>query len=244
MHLCDCRQSSSIPEQTCVVRPAPVPLPRLLADMAARNLKQSRPNLEPLASDEIEKVVARAVANNQVEAIEREIENQMSRDFVMVGSGHRGYAGGPPPPTAAGLPKSTPTGAPAPSTTSVHAAVPHGPAGPPPPTPVWEGREFRIPSVVQTPMPTGIRTIQEWALTLLILPKFKDRKWSYGQLIQIAWDDADVLSYVRWIKNSYADSIPKPGKASDLAGFLKAVHYPAEERHEYLTNRRQFASGS
>ena len=45
MHLCDCRQSSSIPEQTCVVRPAPVPLPRLLADMAARNLKQSRPNL-------------------------------------------------------------------------------------------------------------------------------------------------------------------------------------------------------
>ena len=53
-----------------------------------------------------------------------------------------------------------------------------------------------------------------------------------------------MLSYVKWLKSAYGESKPVPGKASDVAGFLKAIHYPAEERHEFLTNRRQFATNS
>ena len=152
--------------------------------MAARNLKQSRPSLEPLAADEIEKLVNRAVANNQVETLEREIQLQTSRDYVMVGNVPRGYAGGPPPPTAAGAPTASMT---APGPNFSHAAVPGGPQGPPPPQAFWEQDQFNILSVVRGPLPSGVRTIQEWALTLLTLPKYKDRKWSYGELIRVAW---------------------------------------------------------
>ena len=48
---------------------------------------------------------------------------------------------------------------------------------------------------------------QEWALTVLTLPKLEDQKWSYGRLVRVAW--VMPRSCRKWIKSSYADTPPK-----------------------------------
>ena len=57
------------------VWPVSVP-PQRRATMAARNLKQARSHLEPVARDEMTNIVSRVVANNQLEVLLAEIETQ------------------------------------------------------------------------------------------------------------------------------------------------------------------------
>ena len=40
----------------------------------------------------------------------------------------------------------------------------------------------------------------------------------------------ELSTYLKWVLKKFGNEEPKSGKASDLAGFLKAVAYPMEER--------------
>ena len=65
-----------------------------------------------------------------------------------------------------------------------------------------------------------------------MLPKYGSKRWSYRKLLENAWHDKEILSYLRWIKSTYFQDADKPvaGKASDLAAFLIATNYPIMER--------------
>ena len=91
---------------------------------------------------------------------------------------------------------------------------------------------YTLPTVPQTDLPTGVPNLATWARTLLVLPKYADKRWSYRRLLENAWNDKDILSYLRWIRSTYYQDASKPtlGKASDLAAFLLAVDYPIMER--------------
>ena len=53
--------------------------------------------------------------------------------------------------------------------------------------------------------------------------------------------DREMLSYLKWVVNKFGDTEPRPGKASDLAGFLKAVSYPFNERMQAIDEQRPVA---
>ena len=105
------------------------------------------------------------------------------------------------------------------------------------PTPEAEGPEvFVLPIEPATPLPRGVPSLYKWSRTLLVLPKYREKRWSYMELLQHAWMDKDVMSYVKWVKNTYFQEAKKPqgGKASDLAAFILAAGYPVEERYQVI----------
>ena len=95
---------------------------------------------------------------------------------------------------------------------------------------------FVMPRTTTRKLPHGVQDLATWGKTLLVLPKFAEKKWSYRKLLEVGWNNRDVLSYIRWIRNTYYQDAekPTPGKASDLAAFLIAVDYPAMERMGYV----------
>ena len=95
---------------------------------------------------------------------------------------------------------------------------------------------YILPTRPATPLPAGVSSLYQWSRTLLVLPKFREKRWSYMQLLQVAWEDKDVMSYVKWIKNTYFQEAKKPlaGKASDLAGFILAADYPIDRRYQMI----------
>ena len=98
-----------------------------------------------------------------------------------------------------------------------------------------------MPSMQLGVLPKGVKTLEQWSKTLCELPKLREQKWSYGRICQEAWNDRELLSYLKWITNKFGDSEPKAGKASDLAGFLKAVSFPFNERMQSIDERRPVA---
>ena len=95
-----------------------------------------------------------------------------------------------------------------------------------------------LPVQSATALPRGVPTLAKWSRTLLVLPKFREKKWCYFDLLQQAWNDKEVMSYVKWIKNTYYTDAQKPvgGKASDLAAFLLATAFPIESRYQEICN--------
>ncbi|CAE7752069.1 GIP [Symbiodinium sp. CCMP2456] len=92
--------------------------------------------------------------------------------------------------------------------------------------------EYKLPRVTSHRLPHGLSSLQQWGRSLLTLPKFAEKKWSYKKILEVGWNDKDVLSYLRWIRSTYYQdaSRPVPGKASDLAAFLIATDYPIMAR--------------
>eukprot|EP00439_Symbiodinium_sp_Y106_P043707 s309_g5.t1 len=93
-------------------------------------------------------------------------------------------------------------------------------------------RDYILPTVTRHALPHGLPDLKTWGRTLLTLPKYAENKWSYKVLLEKAWHSREILSYLRWIKNTYHQDAQKPvaGKASDLAAFLIATEYPIMER--------------
>ena len=233
--------------------------------MAARNAKQARSQLQPLTVAEMTQFlefVNRGRANGQLDGLLAQarihvagIDEQMSptsdsdAGFSMVGegpqsSGARAAPKGPPP-------------FPAPPTPSPRAST-CVPGGPPPPTtagttsvPVnTEYAEaiaiarldvFPTPTAPKAPLAPGVHDLATWSKTLFELPKYRDLKLSYKGLRTKAWDDVNMLSYIRWIGSTYAQEArnPKAGKASDFAAYLLAVKFPAAERQKEIDGRRR-----
>ena len=96
--------------------------------------------------------------------------------------------------------------------------------------------EYVLPAQPVGNLPKGIPSLAKWGKTLLVLPKYKDKKWSYLQILKEAWNDRDILSYLKWIKNTYFQEAqnPKGGKASDLAAFILACDYPVDRRFQEI----------
>ena len=84
---------------------------------------------------------------------------------------------------------------------------------------------FTIPLMTRVSLPPGIDSLDMWAKSLFVLPKYKDLKLSYKGLLNRAWNDAGMLSYIRWLSSTYdvESSDPKPGKATDFVAFVRAV---------------------
>ena len=101
-----------------------------------------------------------------------------------------------------------------------------------------QGDVYILPVQSATALPRGVPTLAKWSRTLLVLPKFREKKWCYFDLLQQAWNDKEVMSYVKWIKNTYYTDAQKPvgGKASDLAAFLLATAFPIESRYQEICN--------
>ena len=198
------------------------------------------------------------------------IDEQMSptsdsdAGFSMVGEGPQSSGAwaapkGPPPPpgygrkpTPSALPKGPPPPTPSPRASTCV------PGGPPPPTtagttsvPVnTEYAEaiaiarldvFLMPTAPKAPLAPGVHNLATWSKTLFELPKYRDLKLSYKGLLTKAWDDVNMLSYIRWIGSTYAQEArnPKAGKASDFAAYLLAVKFPAAERQKEIDGRRR-----
>ena len=191
--------------------------------------------------------------------------------FSVVNEGSRNSGGqaapkGPPPPPGYAAatrghgnkssPSAMPKGPPPPATSA--STWPSMPGGPPPPTsagakPTSIHMEqtdvtaiarleiFRMPTVAKTPLAPGVPDLQTWSKTLFELPKYRSLQLSYKGILAKAWDDASMLSYIRWIGNTYAQEAknPKAGKASDFAAFLLAVGFPAAERQKEVEGRRR-----
>ena len=184
--------------------------------------------------------------------------------FSMVGegpqsSGARAAPKGPPPPpgygrkpTPSALPRGPPPPTPSPSPSTCV------PGGPPPPTAAGttsvpmntEYAEaiatarldvFPMPTVPKAPLAPGVPDLVTWSKTLFELPKYRELKLSYKGLLMKAWDDVNMLSYIRWIGSTYAQEArnPKAGKASDFAAYLLAVKFPAAERQKEIEGRRR-----
>ncbi|CAE7322055.1 RE2, partial [Symbiodinium sp. CCMP2456] len=100
--------------------------------------------------------------------------------------------------------------------------------------------QYVLPLRTNKPLPHGVQDVATWGRSLLVLPKYAEKKWSYRQLLEHAWNDREILSYLRWIRSSYYQEASNPvaGKASDLAAFLIAVDYPALERLGKVGPRR------
>ncbi|CAE7296093.1 RE1, partial [Symbiodinium sp. CCMP2456] len=98
--------------------------------------------------------------------------------------------------------------------------------------------EYVLPTAHVGKLPRGIPSLARWGQTLLILPKYKEKKWSYLQLLQFAWNDKDAMSYIKWVKNTYYHDAkdPKGGKASDLAAFVLACDCPIDRRYQEIHN--------
>ncbi|CAE7232443.1 RE1 [Symbiodinium sp. CCMP2456] len=104
-------------------------------------------------------------------------------------------------------------------------------------TPAGENsEEYVLPTAHVGKLPRGIPSLARWGQTLLILPKYKEKKWSYLQLLQFAWNNKDAMSYIKWVKNTYYHDAkdPKGGKASDLAAFVLACDYPIDRRYQEI----------
>ena len=98
--------------------------------------------------------------------------------------------------------------------------------------------------VPQTPLgevPELCPDLATWGKTLFALPKFRDLKLSYKGFLIRAWQDTNMLSYIRWLRNSYhfEAKTPKNGKASDFVAYVIAVAYPAAERLEFLESQKR-----
>ena len=116
----------------------------------------------------------------------------------------------------------------------------------PPPSPgsvsttaqmVQSAREetYVIPTTTGYPLPRGVPDLHTWAREL---PKLKERRWSYGRLAREAYNDIELLSYVKWLMVNYKEAAqkPEPKKASDYAAFLLAIDYPAVARYAELSS--------
>ncbi|CAE7253169.1 GIP [Symbiodinium sp. CCMP2592] len=168
---------------------------------------------------------------------------------------------GPPTPQPVNAPRNdAPRGPPTPQ--PVNGPRRDAPRGPPPPTGAYAGRQapaspatsdlftsdvesfstiqdqmameddYQLPRNACKPLPKGVPDLATWGRTLLVLPKYASLRWSYRKLLEKAWHDKEILSYLRWIKSTYYQDAEKPvaGKASDLAAFLIATDYPIMER--------------
>ena len=100
---------------------------------------------------------------------------------------------------------------------------------------------FPMPTASKAPLAPGVHDLATWSKTLFELPKYRDLKLSYKGLLTKAWDDVNMLSYIRWIGSTYAQEArnPKAGKASDFAAYLLAVKFPAAERQKEIDGRRR-----
>ena len=100
--------------------------------------------------------------------------------------------------------------------------------------------QYVLPLATDKPLPHGVPDVATWGRSLLVLPKYAEKKWSYRQLLEHAWNDREILSYLRWLRNTYYQEANNPvaGKASDLAAFLIAVDYPTMERLGTVGPRR------
>ena len=58
---------------------------------------------------------------------------------------------------------------------------------------------YVLPTTTNSVLPRGVPDIHTWARTLFELPKLKDRRWSYGRLCREAYNDIDLISYVKWL---------------------------------------------
>ena len=138
------------------------------------------------------------------------------------------------------------------STTSDYTIVSHGNAPPLATTTQstrvsghgYDNEQFVIPNEPAAPLPPDVKSLQAWTRSMFNLPKFAAKKWSYGKLLEQAWDDADAVRYLSWLQNAYQHEAknPKPNKASDFVAYLNAVNYPVKERLELVQSRqaRQF----
>ena len=224
--------------------------------MVARNSKQPRSQVEPLSTAEIfnlYSLIERAKAKRQLDEILMQFQIQASEtttssptstvaDFMLVdkpnepsaaaGAKQDGPSRAKPPPM---LPNpellkaiKTPTMT-QPSTTSSTSSN------------RMNVTQFIMPRMHVGRLPSGVSSIEQWSKTLCELPKLRDRRWSYGRICQEAWNDKELSTYLKWVVNKFGNEEPKAGKASDLAGFFKAVAYPMEERLQSFSEQRPLA---
>eukprot|EP00435_Cladocopium_sp_Y103_P065224 s851_g27.t1 len=76
------------------------------------------------------------------------------------------------------------------------------------------------------PIPVHVQGMKQWATTKLKLKKFKDKNWSYHELLgRIFNHEAEPGHYAKWILTHYASKISATPKsqAPDLAAFLKKM---------------------
>jgi hypothetical protein len=88
-------------------------------------------------------------------------------------------------------------------------------------------------------LPGGVLSVADWGTSLFVLPKLKDCNYSFTELVEKAWGDRDLCSYVSWLTTKYATERAVPGKASDFAQFVRATGVKPSVRLEILSNGRQ-----
>ena len=83
----------------------------------------------------------------------------------------------------------------------------------------------------KTPLPEGIHSSDEWGRTLCTLPKVKDRKLRYWELVQKSQSDTELSDYLVWIKRAGIRS----SKVDDLRGYMSHIGFDPEFEARKIT---------
>ena len=94
--------------------------------------------------------------------------------------------------------------------------------------------------------PDGVKSFRQWGRTIVVLPKYKQSRLTFNELLELGRSNREAQRYLRWLHASYATkealqaevnqgvlrlTHPVMNQATDLALFCEASNY-AEEIEE------------
>lgn len=90
-----------------------------------------------------------------------------------------------------------------------------------------------VPSHVVTEIwvPKGIKDFQQWSQTMVVLPKYKAKEWTFREIVVASGNDKEVAKYLKWIFGTYGKNLVKNGlyepksQAVDMAYYLGASNW-------------------
>ena len=86
-------------------------------------------------------------------------------------------------------------------------------------------------SQAMTQLPDGISSSEEWGRTICSLPKVKDRKLRYHELVQQSKSDTELSDYLVWIKKAGIRS----NKVDDLRSYMSYIGHDPEYEARKIT---------
>lgn len=80
------------------------------------------------------------------------------------------------------------------------------------------------------PLPEGVKTVEQWGKTIIMMPKYADQNVTYKELVNRATRDSEAQSYIKMIQSKFTpkdgeEYIKKSTQAVDFALYLKKTKY-------------------
>ena len=80
-------------------------------------------------------------------------------------------------------------------------------------------------------LPRGIASAVEWGQTVCTLPKFKDQKYHYSELLAKAEKNKEISDYLSWIYHAGV----KSAKVDDLRNYMKYMNFNPDDSSASIT---------